>query len=161
MSTLWFDQFSVNFWSKYSIYFTIFNHFWSLLIIFDKFWVHFIIFQSVFDHFSGNCDHYLSYLIIFQSIFDLFLVRFDHFQLIFDHFYHCDQNIYLLFSQYLEVYEHTAASDASFLYLSAARDFGRARQIFETVVASQGLLFCKIYSFKIYRFFGEEPCSSG
>ncbi len=45
--------------------------------------------------------------------------------------------LFYISSQFLEVYEHTMRSDSSFLFLSAARDFGRARQIFETVVADQ------------------------
>jgi hypothetical protein len=40
------------------------------------------------------------------------------------------------FSQYVEVYDHMARSDSQFLYSTAARDFGRARQIFESVLAT-------------------------
>merc|ERR1712029_24750 len=36
------------------------------------------------------------------------------------------------YSQYMEVYNLTAKTDSNLLYLSAARDFGRARQFFET-----------------------------
>ena len=36
------------------------------------------------------------------------------------------------YNQFMEVYSHTANSDSSGLYLMAARDFGRARQFFET-----------------------------
>ncbi len=43
---------------------------------------------------------------------------------------------FVVFSQYVEVYDHTAKSEPQMLYLAAARDFGRARQIFESVLAS-------------------------
>merc|ERR1712141_455757 len=36
------------------------------------------------------------------------------------------------YSQFMEVYTHTEKSDSTNLYLMAARDFGRARQFFET-----------------------------
>lgn len=39
------------------------------------------------------------------------------------------------YSQFLEVYSHTASTEPHVLYLAAARDFGRARQIFESVIA--------------------------
>ena len=36
------------------------------------------------------------------------------------------------YNQFMEVYSHTAKSESNSLYLMAARDFGRARQFFET-----------------------------
>ena len=39
------------------------------------------------------------------------------------------------YSQYLEVYQVTAHQEPSMLYIGAARDFGRARQLFESVAS--------------------------
>ena len=47
-----------------------------------------------------------------------------------------NRNIFFLFySQYWEVYQLTANSEPNMLYIGAARDFGRARQLFESVSA--------------------------
>ena len=44
------------------------------------------------------------------------------------------ETFFLLFSsQYWEVYQLTANSEPNMLYIGAARDFGRARQLFESV----------------------------
>ena len=42
------------------------------------------------------------------------------------------------YSQYMEVYNVTAKMESSELYLSAARDFGRARQFFDSFSAMSG-----------------------
>ena len=39
------------------------------------------------------------------------------------------------YSQYYEVYQLSAHQEPNMLYLNAARDFGRARQLFESVSA--------------------------
>ena len=41
----------------------------------------------------------------------------------------------IFYSQFLEVYDHTARTEVPTLYIAAARDFGRARQIFESVAS--------------------------
>ena len=39
------------------------------------------------------------------------------------------------YSQYMEVYNLTAKTEGNILYLSAARDFGRAKQFFDSYLA--------------------------
>ena len=43
--------------------------------------------------------------------------------------------IFLINSQYWEVYQMSVHQEPNMLYLGAARDFGRARQLFESVAS--------------------------